>query len=71
VWFDDAGKAVDVRESSSDVEPAAAATAHDHADHPHAPVAVPADGDLALGAMLVLGLTGLGAGTLSGRYRLS
>ena len=72
VLFDDEGRAVDVRPSTGDVRPAPApAPAHDHADHPHAPLGVPADADLALGAVLVLGLTGLGAGTLSGRYRLS
>ncbi|MCW2681826.1 MAG: Sphingolipid ceramide N-deacylase [Frankiales bacterium] len=70
VVFDDAGKAVDVRATTSDVQPVGEA-GHDHGTHPHLPVGVPADGDLALGMMLVLGLTGLGAGTLSGRYRLA
>ena len=74
VLFDGSGTPVRLRPSTSGLTPAPAGPdAHDgeHPDHPHAPKGVPADADLGLGAMLVLGLTGLGAGTLSGRSRLS
>jgi microsomal dipeptidase-like Zn-dependent dipeptidase len=67
VLFED-GRAVAVRPSTSGVTP----TPHPHDGHAHAGVPVtPVQGDLALGAMLVVGLTGLGAGTLSGRGRRS
>ena len=72
VVFDDAGTAVAVRPSTSGLQPLPArvdAPEHDHAAHLHAPLGVPADADLALGAMLVLGLTGVGAGSLTGRTR--
>jgi hypothetical protein len=71
VVFTEDGKASEVRTSTSGLTPVAPA-GHDHGAHEHvAGVDLPAgDADLALGAMLVLGLTGLGAGTLSGRYRL-
>jgi hypothetical protein len=70
VVFDQAGTAVDVVPTSSDLVPATGAE-HDHDGHEHGLVdaTLPADGGLALGAILVLGLTGLGAGTLTGRYR--
>jgi hypothetical protein len=71
VAFDEAGTATAVSPSTSGLEPVLG-QAHDHDAHQHvAGVELPAaDGELALGAMLVLGLTGLGAGTLTGRYRL-
>jgi microsomal dipeptidase-like Zn-dependent dipeptidase len=72
VLFDASGTATGVRPSTSDLTPVAPA-GHDHDGHQHVGgVELPAgDGELALGVMLVLGLTGLGAGTLSGRYRLA
>jgi hypothetical protein len=77
VVLDGSGRPVEVRPSTSGVVPAPAEAAdpapvhdHGHAGHPHAPAGVPADGGLALGALLVVGMTGLGAGTLTGRYRL-
>ena len=78
VLFDQDGTAREVRPSTSGVVPVPAVAGHDHGDHPHDLVGsvaetvgggLPADGDLALGGLLVLGLTGLGAGTLTGRYR--
>ncbi len=78
VLFDATGRASDVRPSASGVTvtgPTSPAP-HDHGAHSHGtvggvvPVTVPADGELALGALLVVGLTGIGAGSLTGRYRL-
>ena len=77
VVFDEDGVAVEVKPSTSGLEPVVGG--HDHSTHSHDLVGsvaetvgagVPVGGDLALGGMLVLGLTGLGAGTLTGRYRV-
>jgi hypothetical protein len=70
VVFDEDGTAAHVRATTSDLVPTLPVdldVAHDHGDHLHG---LPTDGGLALSALLVLGLTGLGAGTLTGRYRL-
>lgn len=78
VAFDDDGVARSISVSDSDLQVTAPVTedGHDHDDgHPHGvtglvEATLPADGSLALGVVLVLGLTGVGAGALSGRYRL-
>ncbi len=73
VVFDADGTAVEIRPTTSTVEPltSPAGGSHDHDGHEHDLVGavLPADGGLALGALLVMGLTGVGAGTLTGRYR--
>jgi microsomal dipeptidase-like Zn-dependent dipeptidase len=75
VVFDRNGKATEVRRSTSSVQPvptgdpADGHDGHDGHDHGLTPE-LPRDGELALGALLVLGLTGLGTGTLTGRRRI-
>ena len=73
VLFDESGAAVDLRASTSGVSPAEPGHEHehdhDHGSHVHADL--PGDSGLALSALVLLGLTGLGAGTLTGRYRFS
>lgn len=77
VTFDEDGVAQSVSVSDSDLQITDPATdnGHDHDGHEHGvtglvDATLPTDGSLALGVILVLGLTGLGAGTLTGRYRL-
>jgi len=77
VRFDEQGVAVSAGPSSSSLTPTEPTTdGHDSDGHEHGLPGVDAvtgaldDGSLALGGVLVLGLTGLGAGTLTGRYRL-